>query len=75
MTTRYKTEKEVLLMRRIAQVILLGVAVCAASVAQAEGKNPMVLISTSMGDIKVELYPEKAPETVKNFLAYVNDKF
>ena len=32
----------------------------------------MVLISTSKGDIKVELDPEKAPETVKNFLAYVN---
>lgn len=34
--------------------------------------NPMVLISTSQGDIKVELYADKAPETVKNFLAYVN---
>jgi cyclophilin family peptidyl-prolyl cis-trans isomerase len=53
----------------------LCVAVCAASMAPAEGKNPMVLISTSMGDIKVELYPDKAPETVKNFLGYVNDKF
>ena len=56
-------------------MMTLCVAVCAASMAQAEGKNPMVLISTSMGDIKVELYPEKAPETVKNFLGYVNDKF
>ena len=35
----------------------------------------MVLLSTSMGDIKIELNAEKAPETVKNFLAYVNDKF
>ena len=35
----------------------------------------MVLMSTSMGDIKVELYEKEAPETVKNFLAYVNDKF
>jgi cyclophilin family peptidyl-prolyl cis-trans isomerase len=34
--------------------------------------NPMILITTSLGDIKVELYPDKAPETVKNFLAYVN---
>jgi cyclophilin family peptidyl-prolyl cis-trans isomerase len=31
----------------------------------------MVLLSTSMGDIKVELFPEKAPITVKNFLDYV----
>lgn len=35
----------------------------------------MVLMSTSMGDIKIELYDKEAPETVKNFLSYVNDKF
>ena len=37
--------------------------------------NPMVLIKTSMGDIKLELYADKAPATVKNFLQYVDDKF
>ncbi len=42
---------------------------------RAEGKNPMILMSTSMGDIKIELYEDKAPVTVKNFLGYVNDKF
>jgi cyclophilin family peptidyl-prolyl cis-trans isomerase len=62
-------------MRRFALVITLGAAVCAASMARAEGKNSMVLVSTSMGDIKIELNAEKAPETVKNFLGYVNDKF
>jgi peptidyl-prolyl cis-trans isomerase B (cyclophilin B) len=36
-----------------------------------EGKNPMVLLTTSMGEIKIELYPDKAPKTVENFLAYV----
>ena len=35
----------------------------------------MVLMSTSLGDIKIELYEKEAPETVKNFLSYVNDKF
>lgn len=35
--------------------------------------NPTVLFKTSLGDIKVELYPEKAPLTVKNFLQYVQD--
>ena len=59
---------------RFVTAITLTVA-CAASLARAEGKNPMVLISTSQGDIKVELYEDKAPVTVKNFLAYVNDKF
>lgn len=35
----------------------------------------MLVISTSLGDIKVALYEKEAPETVKNFLSYVNDKF
>lgn len=33
----------------------------------------MVLLETSMGNIKVELYPEKAPVSVRNFLAYVKE--
>jgi len=35
----------------------------------------VVLMSTSLGDIKIELYEKEASETVKNFLSYVNDKF
>jgi cyclophilin family peptidyl-prolyl cis-trans isomerase len=50
---------------------MVALALAIPRVTDAQG-NPMVLISTSMGDIKVELYPDKAPETVKNFLAYVN---
>jgi peptidyl-prolyl cis-trans isomerase A (cyclophilin A) len=34
---------------------------------------PRVLMKTSMGDITIELYPEKAPITVANFLSYVKD--
>ena len=37
--------------------------------------NPRVLLHTSMGDITVELYPDKAPKTVDNFLQYVKDGF
>ncbi len=36
-------------------------------------KNPIVLFKTNMGDFKIELYPEKAPVTVQNFLDYVSD--
>lgn len=54
---------------------ILGLVTLAWSTAGAEeGKNPMILMSTSMGDIKIELDEAKAPITVKNFLAYVNDK-
>ncbi|QKI89376.1 peptidylprolyl isomerase [Thiomicrorhabdus xiamenensis] len=38
-------------------------------------ENPQVLIETNKGNILVELYPEKAPKTVENFLTYVNEKF
>jgi cyclophilin family peptidyl-prolyl cis-trans isomerase len=57
---------------------VLGVVwmlVAAASVGAKEGGNPVVLIKTSMGDITIELDKAKAPVTVDNFLAYVNDKF
>jgi peptidyl-prolyl cis-trans isomerase B (cyclophilin B) len=37
------------------------------------GQNPQVLLETSKGNIKVELFKEKAPITVKNFLTYVKD--
>lgn len=35
----------------------------------------MVTIKTSKGDIKLELFADAAPETVKNFLTYVKDGF
>jgi cyclophilin family peptidyl-prolyl cis-trans isomerase len=37
--------------------------------------DPVVLMSTSAGDVKIELFKDKAPATVANFLSYVNDKF
>lgn len=37
--------------------------------------HPLVLIETSSGDILVELYQDKAPATVANFLQYVDDGF
>ena len=38
-------------------------------------ENPVVLLETTSGDILVELYPDKAPETVANFLKYVDNGF
>jgi len=37
--------------------------------------NPVVVIDTSLGAIKLELFADKAPLTVKNFLQYVDDGF
>ncbi len=37
--------------------------------------TPQVLLHTSQGDITLELYPDKAPKSVANFLQYVRDGF
>jgi len=61
------------MIRNLVLGLLLGMSVAPAVTltAAATKGNPMVLFSTSLGDIKLELYPDKAPESVKNFLAYV----
>lgn len=53
----------------------LASVLCLAATLSAWADNPVVLIETTLGNIKVELEQEKAPITVKNFLAYVDDKF
>ena len=45
-----------------------------AAAGSARAANPVVVIETSQGTIKIELFEEKAPGTVKNFLAYTADK-
>jgi peptidyl-prolyl cis-trans isomerase A (cyclophilin A) len=42
---------------------------------QAVEPHPVLVIKTSLGDIKVELDSENAPMTVENFTAYVEDGF
>ena len=37
--------------------------------------NPVVTLKTNQGDIKLELYPELAPNTVNNFLSLVKSGF
>ena len=54
---------------------LWGLSGQAASGAEEEGPKPVVLIETSMGEIRVELEPQKAPITVKNFLEYVESGY
>ena len=42
--------------------------------AQGASAAPKVKFATSAGDFVVEVYPDKAPKTVENFLQYVKDK-
>jgi peptidyl-prolyl cis-trans isomerase A (cyclophilin A) len=57
--------------RRSAITLLAG-ALAAASVWAADA--PRVKFSTTAGDFVIEVYPDKAPKTVENFLQYVKDK-
>ena len=43
--------------------------------ASQDGTNPMIKMTTSLGSIEIELYPDTAPASVENFLAYVNSGF
>lgn len=42
---------------------------------EAEKPKPVVSMETSLGTIRIELWHDKAPITVKNFLRYVDEKF
>src|SRR5450830_1942882 len=58
-------------------LIAIGIAVasvfCGAQSALAQ-EAPRVKFVTTAGDFVFELYPDKAPKTVENFLQYVKDK-
>jgi len=77
------------MMRRLRHVLVLctvalfaaaapGHAGAASSNSESKGSqsmNPRVKLQTSQGDIVLELNAEKAPNTVQNFLEYVNSGF
>lgn len=63
----------------LAALLLLPSALLAqakpAATAPAATAHPQVVLHTSQGDITLELYPDKAPKSVANFLQYVRDGF
>ena len=56
--------------RTVLVVIALALGLGVVETVHAEGR-PVVLLATSLGEIKIELDREKAPITVKNFIDYV----
>ena len=59
-------------------VVALGLGAClslSAVAGQGAAGNPVVVLDTTLGPITLELYPDKAPISVKNFLKYVDDGF
>lgn len=56
-------------------LLMLAVAAAWAVVSLAAyAANPQVDLDTNAGKIRIELYPDAAPKTVENFLAYVRAK-
>lgn len=53
-------------------IVLIAVLGMTASAPAVAADNPIVVLETSFGKIKVELFQDKAPITVKNFLDYVD---
>ena len=51
----------------------LSLALTCLGFAHAQTPAPQVKFTTSAGEFVIELYPDKAPNTVENFLTYVRD--
>jgi peptidyl-prolyl cis-trans isomerase B (cyclophilin B) len=67
-----------------AWVMMLALAVAATTLVEstfseekdvAKTTNPIVIMETTEGTIKIELWPAKAPDTVKNFWRYADEGF
>ena len=59
-------------------IVVLGLGAClslSAVAGQDSTQKPVVVLDTSLGAITLELYPDKAPITVENFLKYVDEGF
>lgn len=62
------------MLKRFIHALVLGLFLAGGAMA-AEAKNPMVLIETNQGNVKVELFQKEAPISVKNFLDYAKSGF
>src|SRR5262249_42562415 len=67
--------KENAVMRFGACAVLVALMSLSTTSCGEKSNNPVVVMETSMGNVKIELFQDKAPITVKNFLQYVDDKF
>lgn len=62
-------------MNKLFSRLLLATMISLGSISAATAENTKVLMKTSMGNIELELYGDKAPLSVDNFLRYVDEDF
>ncbi|WP_296499668.1 peptidylprolyl isomerase [Rhodoferax sp.] len=60
--------------KTIAPVFIAAAAIFSIATSALAEEAPRVKFATTAGDFVVEVYPDKAPKTVANFLQYVNEK-
>ena len=62
------------MLKRFVGALLLGLCLAGSAFA-ADAKNPTLVLETSLGNVKVELFQKEAPISVKNFLDYAKSGF
>ena len=66
------------MLKKIIRALACGIVLACAGIADAAetaAKNPVVLMQTNLGTIKLELFAKEAPLSVKNFLDYTASGF
>jgi peptidyl-prolyl cis-trans isomerase A (cyclophilin A) len=74
----HQFERIKIMFKKLLMVICaLLAATCLATAADAPkpAKNPVVIMETSLGKVKLELFEKEAPISVKNFLEYANSGY
>jgi len=69
---KYPNKKTIGLILIITVIIIISAVYI---LTREEKGNPIAVIETSMGTIKVELFEDKVPNTCENFINYANDGF
>jgi cyclophilin family peptidyl-prolyl cis-trans isomerase len=63
------------MLKRFVCLLLLGLCLAGSAFAADGAKNPTLVVETSLGNVKVELFQKEAPISVENFLDYAKSGF
>lgn len=63
------------MLKRLVCMLLLGLCFAGGASAAEKAKNPTLVLETSLGNVKIELFQKEAPISVQNFLDYAKSGF
>jgi cyclophilin family peptidyl-prolyl cis-trans isomerase len=70
-----KTNPNIKIIGILAVIVIVIIVSAVFLITRGAEENPIAVINTSMGTIRVELYQDKVPNTCENFINYANDGF